>query len=458
MPYGLTSSGFITKRLADSQAELESLYRSTFGAGIKTTPDTVFGKMIGIQAEREAEIWEVAEATYNNFYPNSASDISLDRACEITGTVRNAATHSTVTEYLAGTNLTAIPALTIFSVADSEVQFETLAAAVLSGSNFAITSVTRSGTTVTVTTPVAHGRADQSFVFMNDAVETDYNGLKQITVTGASTYTYEIATTPATPATGTITADPATAVDCQSVDAGSFEALANTLTNIVTNVSGLDRVENYIDAVEGSDTETDAELRIRRINALIGIAAARIDGIRGYLLAVPNVTAASVYENTTLVVDGDGRPGKSIECLVVGGTDQDIFDAVWNRKAGGIEAFGSESGTTTDSEGNSQDSYFSRPTGVDIWLELDVAVDATYPSDGDDLVEAAILDYEATLEIGEDVVVYPYLVSSIAGITGITDVVVRIGLSASPTLDNNIPIDQTEIADFDSSRIIVAQV
>jgi len=61
MPFGLTSSGFIIKRLVDIKSELESLYRSVFGAGIKTTDDTVFGKLIGIQSEREAVLWELMQ-------------------------------------------------------------------------------------------------------------------------------------------------------------------------------------------------------------------------------------------------------------------------------------------------------------------------------------------------------------------------------------------------------------
>ncbi len=92
--FGLSSSGFILKRLADSKIELEALYRSVFGAGIKTSEDTVFGKLIGIQAEREADIWQLLEAVYNSQYPASASDISLDRIGEITAVSRNEATSS----------------------------------------------------------------------------------------------------------------------------------------------------------------------------------------------------------------------------------------------------------------------------------------------------------------------------------------------------------------------------
>ena len=161
MAHGLLSSGFIKKSLAESKAELEALYRSVFGAGIKTTEDTVFGKLIGIQAERESEIWELMEAIYNSQYPAGASDISLDRVGEITAIVRGSATASTVTAYMAGSDTTSIPSGTLFSVQDSDEQFKTLSATNLSGSNFTLVSLTRSGSTATGT-KVAHGRAVDS--------------------------------------------------------------------------------------------------------------------------------------------------------------------------------------------------------------------------------------------------------------------------------------------------------
>ena len=165
--FGLSSSGFITKRLEDSKSELEALYRATFGAGIKTTPDSIFGKLISIQSERESTIWELMENVYNSPYPNSASDISLDKVGELTAIVRNSATVSTVTAYLAGTDSTSIPVNTLFAVQDSGVQFKTLTLTSLSGSNFSVTSLTLSGSTVTAVA-TAHGRSVGQFVFIND--------------------------------------------------------------------------------------------------------------------------------------------------------------------------------------------------------------------------------------------------------------------------------------------------
>jgi len=71
----------------------------------------------------------------------------------------------------------------------------------------AVSSLTRSGATVTATTSAAHGYATARRIEIRGAVETDYNGDFTITVTGASTFTYTILGTPTSPATGTILAN-----------------------------------------------------------------------------------------------------------------------------------------------------------------------------------------------------------------------------------------------------------
>ena len=68
-----------------------------------------------------------------------------------------------------------------------------------------VTSITRTDTTATVTTPSAHLLKDGTFMRISGAGQSDYNGDFAITVTGANTFTYTVANSPATPATGTIT-------------------------------------------------------------------------------------------------------------------------------------------------------------------------------------------------------------------------------------------------------------
>ena len=67
-----------------------------------------------------------------------------------------------------------------------------------------VTSITRVTTTATVTTTYAHGYITGDSVNISGAVQSQYNGTFTITVTSATVFTYTVAGSPATPATGTI--------------------------------------------------------------------------------------------------------------------------------------------------------------------------------------------------------------------------------------------------------------
>lgn len=71
----------------------------------------------------------------------------------------------------------------------------------------AVTSITRSGATATVTTTTNHGYSTGNVVNIRGAGQAEYNGDFTITVTGLNTFTYTVTGTPATPATGTIVAN-----------------------------------------------------------------------------------------------------------------------------------------------------------------------------------------------------------------------------------------------------------
>jgi hypothetical protein len=64
-----------------------------------------------------------------------------------------------------------------------------------------ISTITRSGTLATLTTASPHGLVSGNYVTISGAVEAAYNGSYVITVTGASAFTYTMATTPAANAT-----------------------------------------------------------------------------------------------------------------------------------------------------------------------------------------------------------------------------------------------------------------
>lgn len=69
----------------------------------------------------------------------------------------------------------------------------------------AVTSITFSAGTATVTTTAAHGLSTGQYVVVRGANQDEYNLVTAVTVTGADTFTYPVVNSPTTPATGTIT-------------------------------------------------------------------------------------------------------------------------------------------------------------------------------------------------------------------------------------------------------------
>lgn len=456
----LTDAGFSPKTLADVRADLEAAYRAEFGQSIDLSADSTFGKEIGILSGEFAKLWEQLEGVRAAHYPGTASGASLDGVAEFTAVTRNPAVRSAGTVYCLGA-LTTIPAQSLIENASTGAQFRTTAALVLPAANVLTDCAEGAGNDLVQAAGVAtltypgHSLGVGDFIWGAGADQAEYNIVAEILSVAGDDVTFAVDSGATSPATGDVTYTQVYPVAVESVEAGPVPALAGTLTVIVSSVSGWDEVTNAADVELGALEETDAEFRTRRLAALAGLGNATLEAIRGALQAVEGVELALVYENDTDATVSS-RPPHSFEAVVEGGDADDIRAALFANKAAGIETYGSTSGTVVDSQGVSHTIKFSRPADVDIWLDVTLTVDGDYPADGDAQVLAAILAHAETLDIGEDVIVQPYLVAAIAAVEGITDVVIDIGTSDPPSGDSNITISEVQRAAFDSARIGIA--
>ncbi len=160
MTYGLLTTGFSAKRLADIKLEVEESCRGIYGTNVDVSPAEPLGQLIGILSEREALLWELAEAVYSAGYRDGASGVSLDRVVALAGIVRREATHTVVTLTGAGTAATVIPAGSVVSIDDTGERFATDEELILPGSVTATAEeegaiVALAGTVWAIETPVA---------------------------------------------------------------------------------------------------------------------------------------------------------------------------------------------------------------------------------------------------------------------------------------------------------------
>lgn len=124
----------------------------------------------------------------------------------------------------------------------------------------AVTSITRSSSTATVTTSSAHGLTTGNAVTISGASQTEYNGTFTITVTDTTHFTYTVSGTPATPATGTIVLKLTDylKINATSVYLGEPAKSAGTATGSKRIRLDLGSVQSTIYVYDSSSTSQDS--------------------------------------------------------------------------------------------------------------------------------------------------------------------------------------------------------
>ena len=146
--------------------------------------------------------------------------------------------------------------------------------------------------------------------------------------------------------TGTVTAT------CQTP--GAVYAAVGAVNAIVSPVAGLTGVMNAAGSSIGLKEETDAEVRQRIAASMAGRGNTILDALTAAIAGIPNVRMSRIYVNDSHAADGNGIPGHSIACVVMGGDPQTIGKMIWNKKAPGVGTYGSTTVVITDEDADSR--------------------------------------------------------------------------------------------------------
>lgn len=386
--HGLTDQGFNRKRLDEILTDINSDTAAVFGENFDVDPDSPQGQQNGLLSGSFADLWEIAEAAYNAFRPTAAVKASLSELVQLNNITRQAATPSTVSLTLGGTDGTIIPSGSQAQTSDTNQVFATL-------------------TDVTITGGIA-------------------------------------------------------IVDAASVNLGPIGAVAGSINTITTPVTGWDTVTNPLDADLGTEEESDEDLRVRRKNSVSINAQNVIDAIFARVSNVPGVSSTTVLENDTSAdPDANGLVAHSFEVIVQGGDNNEIAETIYITKPAGISTNGNVTVNVTDSQGFAKPIKLTRPTAINIFVQVDGTKGPNYPTDGDDQIKQAIVDYAAGqlvddrgFGVGDDVITSElYVPANIVDDVSIS--ALQIGLSAGAVGTANIPIDLRELSDWDTTRIAV---
>jgi uncharacterized phage protein gp47/JayE len=402
MDYGVTEAGFVIKEYDVILEEMQAEAQEKFGADVDLTDRSPLGLFIKLMAWAVFDEWQQLEAVYNNAYVDTATEQSLDYVGKFIGISRKEAIAATGEVVFTGAEGAVIPAGFLVAAVDGSVRFLTTQAATIEVGQ------------TTVTVPV---ECETPGVIGNLAIDV---------VVGI--------------------------VNPQS----GIEAVTNP------KATG-DATQGF---VPGAEVESDEEFRERyRLSTAAG-GSGTCDAIRAAILGVPNVRTCKVVDNKTTVTDGAGRPAKSVAPIVIGGTDQDIAEAILNTKAAGIEAYGSTVINLTDLSGNTQQVGFTRATALDVYVTVTVTKNAKYPLEGDALVKEAVIKavggtgtsgaVHQGLSMGDDVYQSQLVYVAHSACDGIVAVDVKLGFSANPTGTANLAVGDLEVASTDATKVVVS--
>lgn len=242
-------------------------------------------------------------------FPQTATEDFLDRWGAYEILPRNPATGASGFVSLNGTVATLINAGEQFT-GSNNIVYNVLSPAAVESVSLLLSSLTRTGTTATATTPTPHKLATGMTVTIAGAVQTAYNITAAVTVTGANVFTYQVSGSPATPATGSITESSNFA--SINVQANITGPETNILAGATMNVSlpGLNTLAyvQFGGIGGGANIENDEDYRSRIIESRSDISGVFTeDQIKIAARAIPGNTR--VFVKRPLTALGSGTQG-----------------------------------------------------------------------------------------------------------------------------------------------------
>jgi hypothetical protein len=466
---GVTPYGFVKMRLPEiRQAIAADLKNRLMAAGldgnIETRPDSVLGMLIDTFAEREAALWENAEAVYNAMYPQTAAGVSLDRAVSLAGVSRLAAQKAYTRLIFWGAKGTVVPKGAQASAengslwaTDEAVSITLTAAAglVLQATGDEV-GLTCNGVVYRFT-----GRqplAGLAAKFEGSVLLANYDGAN-LTLTAQDGVNRRFGDFVGLQVLEIGAAVAATASDNEAT------AAAGEINRLVEPVAN--RVSNPMAASAGRAVETDAELAYRHGMAVYRLGRATLPALAANIRAdVPQIREIGVFANSGDAVDAYGRLPHSVHVVADGGDVEAIARAIWTYKAAGIDTHG-QIVQEVQTEFGRQTVRFDRIAPVYVWIKAQITLlpetEQAFPAAGFAQIRESLLQAADVFGLGDDVL-YQKLYYAVFRTAGVATVDLKIARSAKPTekpADSafqaaNLTIDPFAKAYFSASRIEVS--
>lgn len=480
---GLSNTGFTTKRLEEIlqsyKDAAQSIYQDLVAPDdyVDTGSNSALGRLIGIVGPSDADLWEAIQQVYNAFDPRVATGDALDAVTAIGGITRLAGAASTVYQLDEADYLTTIPtgsqvrnivnlttwqnnedilfdrnrvyaiALDPAPVANNtlyQVGYTTLQGVVRTLSFTSDATATRQE--IIDGLMAAAGTATHSPYITTYILDgylyieaVDYFGYYNFTVSGNIQ---------------TVRVKKLTQYSCTTF--GANESAINQITAIATPVVGWLNTTNPFVADIGRLEETDDELRARFEDSKSLRGSDSVDAIYTAVYEIPGVNSIKIIENDTNVTDANGILRNSIMVIVRGGNINDIAKVIFDNKAAGVRTQGNTTVSVNDTLGNPHNINFEVPEHQMVYINMNISVDTTFPSDGVIQIKQALTEYFKSFDAGDDVI-YSRLYTPINSVSGFQVNDLEIGFSQGVTSASNLVIDFNKIAYTDPNFITIIE-
>jgi uncharacterized phage protein gp47/JayE len=498
---GITNNGFIIKRLNEIKDEFKEDFKAIFPDTNIDDDTTIDGQINSLFADAFSDIWELAQDVYNSNDVDAAEQYNLDKLVNLVGVQREQESFGTtfLNFYTSSSPYTIPIGYKASLSSDTSIIFETYESAVSSvvdQTNVWYFETPDAGTfNITIdgaTTAALPYNETQSNIksalnglgfgtivslligswangvwkiYFNDGIKHDVSITNNLTISGAPTR--PIVEDMRVNLWGGTYAR----VGANCLTAGNIPANSLTINNLITVDANVTEVFNPDDATPGKDLETDAELRFRR-NTFINQSPSNTEAaMKNAIFALNETDTREGYQIKFVRIDSDTTsheyepivhyPLAPAPTTITSDKDQEIAEAIFSAAPIGIENVGDEVFTVVDQDGNSRTVKFSRPSAVDIYLDLTLTIDSSlFPSEGVQTITNNIISWGNDLGIGQDVVVFGTnsLISLFNNIDGITDVTVDIGTAPTPSGDANVTIGDTAFSNWESANISITLV
>ena len=489
---GLTDQGFTPKTQDEIKADIEAKLRSFFGEDMQLGPGSRFGTIVDIFSSELADTWLALQADYNSRFRATASGMNLDYVGSLTNSPRRYETESSVSCYLSGpkSGVTLASGLRAQVSGGDTRQFYLNTAATLTPNNFLFicnevpnfgdlvfswegspdivipfnsttgqiaailetaTSLSPGDITVIGTLNI-EGSIHITFVNANPTVGVPLIG--ETTTLQRYTKTVKVTAGFSTANTESFT----------GIDSTSETIPLRSVQTVVSNDPNWRYVINYTAGTPGVSRESDAEYRQRMETELQAQGTATLGGFSEQIASIEGVVSVNVVENQTDSVDSSGRPPHSIEVFVDGGSDDVVAQEIYSYKPLGIATTSvTTAGSSSERTGaiitvNSVASTlsFSSSVKVNIYMDVTLTVDSSYPDNGDELVKENLATFINNLGLGKTLYTYK-LNTAVAFVKGVTTVDIKVGKIPNPALSENIIAESFEIFTCNESLITITR-